>query len=330
MRPPRCLLHILPCALAMVWPPAHAAPNEESSGSAAAARVTSVTRSRPTGSARARSQAPAASPQPTLMVDVNLPSYYLDAFVDGERVRRFIIAIGMPGYRTPRGDFEINAVEWNPWWIPPPRDWARNELAAPPGWSNPMGRMKLHFLPLYFIHGTPLEQSLGRAESHGCVRLSNADAIELALLVHREVTPAPESALLDSLVADTALTRYLPLAHPVPIRIRYDLAEVENDTLFLYRDVYRLDFRSELQRALDALFNAGVELTRVDEGELQKRLRSSPRRPARFAIRDLLLSGHQGATRIDFARPTSPEWQSGDDGTSSHRPSAGALSGRRR
>jgi murein L,D-transpeptidase YcbB/YkuD len=108
-----------------------------------------------------------------------------------------------------------------------------------------MGRVKLNFRPLYFIHGTPLEKSLGGAASHGCVRVANADAISLARLVHAAGTPSLPMALLDSLVADTSYTRFIVLDAPVPIVIRYDLAEVEADTLVLYRDVYAIEPRNE-------------------------------------------------------------------------------------
>jgi murein L,D-transpeptidase YcbB/YkuD len=151
-----------------------------------------------------------------------------------------------------------------------------------------MGRVKLNFLPLYFLHGTPAVQSLGRAASHGCVRMANQDAIALALRVHAVGTPALPHAVLDSLVADTSFTRLIALEFPVPIGIRYDLAEVADDTLFLYRDIYSLDGRSELQRALDALSDAGIDEALVDRDQLRKVLRSTSRRPLRIPLGGLL------------------------------------------
>ena len=47
-----------------------------------------------------------------------------------------------------------------------------------------MGRVKIFFAePDYYIHGTEAEESLGTAASHGCLRMSNDDVIELARLV---------------------------------------------------------------------------------------------------------------------------------------------------
>jgi murein L,D-transpeptidase YcbB/YkuD len=47
-----------------------------------------------------------------------------------------------------------------------------------------MGRVKIFFKqPDYYIHGTRAVDSLGEAESHGCVRMRNSEVIELAKLV---------------------------------------------------------------------------------------------------------------------------------------------------
>jgi murein L,D-transpeptidase YcbB/YkuD len=227
---------------------------------------------------RATDTAPSVAPTHAFALDLNVPAYRLDAWDGGIRILRFTVAVGMRRYRTPRGEYAITSVDWNPWWIPPDREWARNERPTPPGPSNPMGRVKLNFLPLYFLHGTPAVKSLGQAASHGCVRMANQDAINLALRIHAVGTPSLERAALDSLIADTSFTRLIPLEFPVPIRIRYDVAEVADDTLFLYRDIYSLDKRSELQRAVDALTDAGIDEKLVARDQLRK-FRSTSRRP---------------------------------------------------
>jgi len=234
--------------------------------------------------------APTAGGQQTttgVELNLNLPAFRLDVFEDGVHTRSYRVAVGMPKYRTPRGDFHVTSIEWNPWWIPPDREWAKNERTTPPGWSNPMGRVKLNFLPLYFMHGTPLETSLGHAESHGCVRLSNQDALALALLLHRAATPELDSTWIDTLVANTSRSERVDLMHPVPLRIRYVLAEIVNDTLLLHRDIYALDGRSEFQRALEALRSSGIAADLIDETRLRTSLRSTTRRPARIPVASL-------------------------------------------
>jgi murein L,D-transpeptidase YcbB/YkuD len=57
-----------------------------------------------------------------------------------------------------------------------------------------MKRVKLFFSePDYYIHGTDADDSLGKAESHGCLRMNTGDATELAQLVMtRGGSPMPE------------------------------------------------------------------------------------------------------------------------------------------
>jgi murein L,D-transpeptidase YcbB/YkuD len=239
--------------------------------------------------AAARQDPGPPTPQPVaLQLDLNVPSYQVDVYEGGVRTQRYRVAVGMPKYRTPRGSFEVTSIEWNPWWIPPDREWAKDEKPTPPCSANPMGRVKLNFRPLYFLHGTPAEASLGSAASHGCVRMANEDAIALARLVHTAGTPSLPPAVLDSLVADTSMTRLIPLDVPVPIVVRYDVAVVEQDTLVLYRDVYRLDRRSERQRAMDALASLGYDPDLIDLKKLSARLRATARRPLKVAVADLM------------------------------------------
>lgn len=49
-----------------------------------------------------------------------------------------------------------------------------------------MGRARLLYNPPYTIHGTDELDSLGKAESHGSIRVANDVAIELAELLLRE------------------------------------------------------------------------------------------------------------------------------------------------
>lgn len=61
---------------------------------------------------------------PQMRIATNIPAYRLDVYVDDSLVRSMPVAPGMPGFRTPRGEFAISSVEWNPWWIPPDSPWA--------------------------------------------------------------------------------------------------------------------------------------------------------------------------------------------------------------
>ncbi|TGQ70886.1 hypothetical protein EN829_000300 [Mesorhizobium sp. M00.F.Ca.ET.186.01.1.1] len=57
-------------------------------------------------------------------------------------------------------------------------------LTIPPGPNGPVGSVWIALdKPTYGIHGTPEPSKIGKTESHGCVRLTNWDARELAKLV---------------------------------------------------------------------------------------------------------------------------------------------------
>ena len=176
---------------------------------------------------------------PDLRLVLNVPAYRLDVVEAGAVTRSIPVAVGQPKYRTPLGHFRIDYAVWNPWWRPPASEWARKERPMAPGWSNPVGRVKLHVTGLVFLHGTPMEASLGTAASHACVRMSNADAIALARLVHSYAGPPIPPTLLDELSADTARTRTLALSRTVPVDVEYSLAEVRDTDLVLYFDIYR-------------------------------------------------------------------------------------------
>ena len=62
-------------------------------------------------------------------------------------------------------------------------------LTIPPGPNGPVGSIWIALdKPTYGIHGTPDPSKIGKTESHGCVRLTNWDARELAKLVKPGVT----------------------------------------------------------------------------------------------------------------------------------------------
>jgi murein L,D-transpeptidase YcbB/YkuD len=221
---------------------------------------------------------------------LNVPAYRLDV-IEHEQVTRSIpVAVGQPRYPTPLGHFQVDYAVWNPWWRPPPSDWARKERPQPPGWSNPVGRVKLHVTGLVFLHGTPLEDSRGSAASHACVRMSNEDAIALARLVHDRAGPRLSPALLDSLVADTTRTLALALRRTVPIEIAYRLAEVHGEELVVYPDVYRLAGRSDggvAGHVVEALLTARGDTAGLAMERVRALVRRSRREAARIAVDSL-------------------------------------------
>lgn len=94
----------------------------------------------------------------------------------------FPAAIGRTGWETPTGEFEVFSMVENPGWTNP-----FTEEIVPPGPNNPLGDRWIAFWSdgnnLIGFHGTPNRDSVGRAASHGCVRLYNEDVRQLYAMV---------------------------------------------------------------------------------------------------------------------------------------------------
>lgn len=89
----------------------------------------------------------------------------------------------------PIGKWKINGVAWNPsfnynpdlFWDAEASD---KKAKIPAGPNNPVGVVWIDLSkPHYGIHGTPEPSTIGKTTSHGCIRLTNWDASELAKLV---------------------------------------------------------------------------------------------------------------------------------------------------
>jgi lipoprotein-anchoring transpeptidase ErfK/SrfK len=120
-----------------------------------------------------------------LRLEVDLSGRELVAYLGGEEMERYKIAVGKREYPTPKGSFRINKLVWNPGWVPPNSKWARGKTARAPGDpDNPMKKVKMFFKePDYYIHGTAEDHSLGKAASHGCIRMSEDEVTRLAKVV---------------------------------------------------------------------------------------------------------------------------------------------------
>jgi lipoprotein-anchoring transpeptidase ErfK/SrfK len=101
----------------------------------------------------------------------------LRLFRNGKLVRTFGVATGQSSFPTPIGNFEVVTMQRNPWWYPPPSDWAEDADPVPPGPGNPLGTRWMGIsAPYVGIHGTPDSASIGYSASHGCVRMRIPEA----------------------------------------------------------------------------------------------------------------------------------------------------------
>jgi murein L,D-transpeptidase YcbB/YkuD len=132
-----------------------------------------------------------------------------------------------------------------------------------------MGRVKLFFMPLYFIHGTPAGESIGTPASHGCVRMLNEDVIALARLLHQRAAPEVTAARLDQLSRPSSNTQRVNFSGTIEINIRYDAVEVTGSEIFVYPDIYSMN-RLHSESVYQALMRAGYSPDNIDYTEVRR------------------------------------------------------------
>ena len=195
-----------------------------------------------------------------LRLVLNIPANRIDVFERGKRTRSIDVSVGRRGHETPVGKYRISSVIWNPWWHPPKSEWARNEKVTPPGPNNPMGKVKINFAPLLYIHGTLYEDRLGAPASHGCIRMGKQDLLELTRLIHRYRTPRVDPAVLATLEANDRMTRNFAVK-PIRFDVVYRLVEVVDGKLLIHPDVYRSGSDSLRDQIVGELKKQGVDIT---------------------------------------------------------------------
>jgi len=122
-----------------------------------------------------------------ITLQVSLSARQLRVADGDSTVAMYEVAVGRPSNPTPTGTFETGDIVWNPSWTPPSSNWAANKHYQPPGAAaNPMQGVKIYFkAPYYYIHGTNAPGSIGEAASHGCLRMTEDDAVALAKRIQR-------------------------------------------------------------------------------------------------------------------------------------------------
>jgi len=97
---------------------------------------------------------------------------------EGERVLRiYDVAVGKRSTPSPEGKFAIINRVQNPTWYGP-------KVVVAPGQANPLGSRWMGLSAKgYGIHGTNVPSSIGKAASHGCIRMRKHDLEELFEMV---------------------------------------------------------------------------------------------------------------------------------------------------
>ncbi|MEO6527651.1 MAG: L,D-transpeptidase family protein [Gemmatimonadaceae bacterium] len=153
-----------------------------------------------------------------LEVDVAARKLYV---YDGEaRVATQSVAVGSPEWPTQTGAWTVRQVVWNPAWIPPDESWAEQRTAKKPGApDNPLGRAQLVYDPPRTIHGTNDPASIGKAVSHGSIRLSNAAVTSLARQLMEATGVGKDDAWYQRVRQNRTEKVIVDLPQRVPIRV---------------------------------------------------------------------------------------------------------------
>ena len=114
---------------------------------------------------------------PVRRIVVSLEDRKLALVEDGQVKKIYTVAVGKPTTPSPQGSFTIQRRVVNP-------TYQHNGRTIAPGPMNPVGSRWMGLsIRGYGIHGTNEPNSIGKAVSHGCIRMGKADLEEFYALV---------------------------------------------------------------------------------------------------------------------------------------------------
>ena len=112
------------------------------------------------------------------VIVISLEDRRLALIEDGQLKKVYTVAVGKPSTPSPVGSFAIVSHVANP-------TYSHKGVVAQPGPNNPVGTRWMGLnIQGYGIHGTNAPSSIGKAASHGCIRMGRADLEEFFRLVH--------------------------------------------------------------------------------------------------------------------------------------------------
>jgi L,D-transpeptidase catalytic domain len=118
-----------------------------------------------------------AQATPERVIVVSLEDRKLALVEDGQVKKIYTVAVGKPSTPSPEGSFTIERRVANP-------VYQHNGKTVAPGPGNPVGSRWMGLSKAgYGIHGTNEPRSIGKAASHGCIRMAQSDLEEFYGLV---------------------------------------------------------------------------------------------------------------------------------------------------
>jgi lipoprotein-anchoring transpeptidase ErfK/SrfK len=116
------------------------------------------------------------------VITIDRGTFTLRLFKRLHVAKTYRVAVGQPAYPTPTGLFSIANKAVNPTWSVPDSPWAgalRNETVPGGSDQNPLKARWMGIVNGVGIHGTAETGSIGVAASHGCIRMTVPDVIDL-------------------------------------------------------------------------------------------------------------------------------------------------------
>jgi len=128
-------------------------------------------------------------------IEIDKTAEIVLAYDDADQlVAAYPATIGSEETPSPQGRHKVVAIAKNPTYTYDPKKLnfegvqTKEKFTIPPGPNNPVGLVWIALdAPGYGIHGSPNPSKIRRQNSHGCVRLTNWDALQLADQVHKGV-----------------------------------------------------------------------------------------------------------------------------------------------
>lgn len=153
----------------------------------------------------AQTMSPAA---PKRLIVVSLEDRKLALLEDGQVKKVYPVSVGKASTPSPVGTFTIERRVSNP-------TYSHDGKVVPPGPGNPVGTrwmgLSVHG---YGIHGTNRPRSIGKAASHGCIRMARVDLEEL----YAQVQVGDTVVLIGRRNAQTARLFDTPLPVLAPVQ----------------------------------------------------------------------------------------------------------------
>ena len=197
----------------------------------------------------------------------------------GRSIAHFPASTGSENDPLPVGTWKINSVSKNPvfhynpklFWDANPQH-TKARIAAGP--NNPVGVVWIDLSKAHYgIHGTPEPSRIGKTQSHGCIRMTNWDAAELAKIV----APGTPAILQEGPFAAPTSVAPAPAAPPDRLRKGALLLPVQGVSAQQLTDTFH-ETRggNRPHEALDIIAPRGAPVLATDDGRIVKLFKSVP------------------------------------------------------